>query len=414
MKLKLLSLFLLVTVAFASSATAQSTWQEAAQHPSFGVERAFSFEIDGIVYVGGGRLASGFNLEEIWAYDITTGDWIPKSNFPGTPRRNAFAFAANGYGYVGAGHDLDVAIGDFWRYDPATDTWTQLDDFPGGVRSHAVGISGDNKGYVSLGRTSDTDGYYNDFWEFDAATETWTELANFPSDGRWRAYGFFIDGKVYVGGGRLRPNDAFQDLYAYDLTTGTWEEKTAAPTPRTLGAFSFVIQNKGFLIEGATQTSGTLDYYGQGVFMYEPTTDTWIADDVAFIGEGRVLGVSEVVGNQAILGTGRNYVNGMYYNDMYIFTPDLPTAIEEKETANFNIYPNPIAGSQLFVQGDFLNESETNCRIYDVNGSLVLFVTKNATGQNTISLDIKKLPKGIYQLEIINNERVNTQKFVKM
>ena len=411
MKLHLFSFFLLAAFAIMQPCTAQSTWQEAATHPSFGIERTFSFEIDGIVYVGGGREASAFNSEEIWAYDITTGNWTPKSNFAGTPRRNAFAFAANGYGYVGAGHDLETALGDFWRYDPVNDTWTQLDDFPGGVRSHALGLSNGDKGYAAVGRTSDSDGYYNDLWEFDAITETWTEIATFEGGDRWRTYGWIIDQTLYIGGGHISSQIGYQDLYAYDLTTGTWETKTPAPTEKTIGGFAFTMQGKGFYIEGTLQTSGFPENYGQRVFIYEPATDTWSEDEAAFMGEGRALGFSQVVDNQAVLGTGRNYVSGAYYNDMYIFTPDFSTAIEEKEALQFAVFPNPNASSVLFVQGDFMNNSKVVYNIYDINGKLQFSKKANA---NVKSLNIEGLTEGVYQLEIIANDRIGTQRFVKM
>lgn len=404
------ALIFLFSLLIISPCIGQPTWTQLANHPSGGIERTFSFELDSLVYVGCGRESNGLNTTKVWAYDQETDSWSRKANFPGAGRRNAFAFQAGGFAYMGTGYNGSNAMSDFWRYNSADDIWTQLADFPGGGRNFSVAVSEGDKAYVMAGNEHDNN-RYNDMWEFDATTESWTMLQNFPGQGRWLAFGWIIDQTVYIGGGTVPQSGSFQDLYAYDLTTGIWEQKEPSPTIKTAGGFSFSIKGKGYYVEGAIQFNTG---YGNKVFVYDPISDMW-SEELMFIGPTRSLGFCSVVGNKAILGTGKNNEIDSYYNDVYSFTLETispPTSIQDAKEVGVSVFPNPVSSSELFIEGEFLNTGNMTFNIYDMNGKLISTSSSKTEIGNVKTLDIGQLAQGMYQLEIIGIEKRMSRKFI--
>ena len=79
---------------------------------------------------------------------------------------------------------------------------------------------------------------------------------------------------------------------------------------------------------------------------------------------------------------------------------------ELKTEFNWTLYPNP---TQNVIHFKGLNSNEIqNIKIIDLNGK----VCGNYTFSE--SIDITFLPKGIYILRIVINNRVEQQKFVKI
>ena len=374
----------------------QSEWTEIANHPSIGIERSFSFVIDEILYVGCGRESNNSNSIEVWAYDIETDTWIQKTDFPGIARRNPFAFHAGDKGYMGSGFDGSGTLSDFWRYDPQSDSWTQLTNFPGGGRNFAVSISGDNKGYVMSGRLNDAV-HYNDLWEFDSQSETWTMLDNFPGPVRWLAYGWMIEDTIYIGAGCDLDTCAFDDLYAYDLTTGVWEEKEPCPSNRTTGGFSFSIQDKGYYVEGSRET---ISIYGNRTYVYDSSSNSW-SEEVMFPGEMRGMGFCDVVGNKAILGTGRNYDSNQFYNDVYTFLPETLSVEKYEESAALKIFPNPVSDLAYFNVSSSKGSKIKDIHIFNAHGQKIATHTDR---DFSLGVRMNSYVSGLYFCEIITED----------
>jgi hypothetical protein len=74
------------------------------------------------------------------------------------------------------------------------------------------------------------------------------------------------------------------------------------------------------------------------------------------------------------------------------------TSIQENNTSEFNIYPNPVK-DVLSIDG-FYN----SVNIYDVFGKLVL------TSQTQKTIDVSNLSNGVYMLEINTEQAVKTKK----
>ena len=97
--------------------------------PFGGSERvtAIGFTADGHAYVGTGHEGSGSSADpsnfttDFWKYDPDNDQWTEHFDFPGLARNWPYAFSMDGIGYVGGGRIDGGATNDFWRFDPAVE-----------------------------------------------------------------------------------------------------------------------------------------------------------------------------------------------------------------------------------------------------------------------------------------------------
>jgi hypothetical protein len=86
-------------------------------------------------------------------------------------------------------------------------------------------------------------------------------------------------------------------------------------------------------------------------------------------------------------------------------TPEeLPTSVSEMGSSDFRIYPNP-AESSLFIEGLSV---EASVKIFDVDGKLL--VKKQNVSRE---IDVENLSKGVYFIQIVDNQSIITRKFIK-
>ncbi len=134
---------------------------------------AFSFLINDVIYVVGGRsetgAASWVYLKDMWAYDIASNTWSQKTSYPGNGSMGLGGFVLGQYAYVGMGYNTTSGYSDFWRYNPQTDSWTQLSDFPGGNRYAMMCFNLGTTGYLGCGRTM-AGSSMQDFWKYEDQT----------------------------------------------------------------------------------------------------------------------------------------------------------------------------------------------------------------------------------------------------
>lgn len=113
-----------------------------------------------------------------------------------------------------------------------------------------------------------------------------------------------------------------------------------------------------------------------------------------------------------------NYVCYINFDDMtYIANPGaIPCMItpgfEETNVETFSVYPNPTSGD--FGINISLKENENvTVRISDVAGKTVYEGNENLkTGNNRLMIASNRLSKGIYMLQLVTENTINTQKIV--
>lgn len=104
----------------------------------------------------------------------------------------------------------------------------------------------------------------------------------------------------------------------------------------------------------------------------------------------------------------QNFGNNLYVDDIKIYTKTLPLQLKQN---GYVIYPNPTKNA-LFV--DFLKIPTTlkAFRIINALGKTVYLSTVNNPSVNN-KINLFNLPGGIYSLQLIHQNKVETQKFVK-
>lgn len=230
-----------------------------------------------------GNKAYVFDAMHLHEFDPDNGTWVGKTNFPGTPRYEVFAFGIGNRGYIGSGKyydgTTDVYLYDLWEFDPqdeitnGTDingnpmgSWTQKADFQGAGRVFGEGFSITTYGYVCCGEDNSSEFY--DLWEYDP---------------------FSTDNGTDANGNPM----------------GAWSQKTDYPGPPGIGVVSFVIRNKAYIFKD------------NDLWQYNPVTDRWtkMAD---FPGQARYIPAGFAINNIGYVGTG---AYGVYLNDFWEYLP---------------------------------------------------------------------------------------------
>jgi hypothetical protein len=101
----------------------------------------------------------------------------------------------------------------------------------------------------------------------------------------------------------------------------------------------------------------------------------------------------------------------VFFDNLY-FYKGTPLATENVSISTLNVYPNPVT-ERLFIQLENANNDFYDLKINDLQGKNMLLSNKTDL-QNGI--DVSMLPKGIYVVQLIDNQTKVTsiQKFVKM
>jgi hypothetical protein len=164
------------------------------------------------LYVGTGRNVAGQTVDEFWEYNLLSGIWTRKANYPGGTMSGGTAFTINGKGYMGFGTPNQKNL---YEYDPATDTWNLKSEIP----DFFTDIDKDRYALVSIA----------------------------------------AGGKAVVGLGRHSTVSAFGDMYSYDPLENRWERLTGLTPPMNLSYSVMVTDGEyGYIIGGIGLTWPTV------------------------------------------------------------------------------------------------------------------------------------------------------------
>jgi MYXO-CTERM domain-containing protein len=257
----------------------------------------------------GGRAASGYNYEDLWEWDPTTGAWSEKSNAGSHPSARAqhgmvYEKASGKILLFGGGRStapssdgtsVSASLGDTWELDPTTGTWAQL--APTGAPSvrHDFGLVWDstrNKAVLFGGMQIDIPGATGvpkqDTWEWDPTGHTWSErtvTGSKPSQRFGHAMTFDATrGKVVLfGGWDMTTSGSRNDLWDWDAGTGVWTQRLAGteaglPGPRSYTSMIFdTARSRCALVAGQVNLSDS----SSGTFGLVGTNEVWELDPAA-------------------------------------------------------------------------------------------------------------------------------------
>ena len=245
-----------------------------------------------VVYVIGGRGASGVGLTSVMAYNVATNTWNLRAPLPWPRFAMSGTGVINGKIYVTGGYPYGYSSPRTLMYDPAKNIWTEKSRMPDveDLQAGGTGVTGVINGklyVVTEGRCTDT--AYEPYMcgelllRYNPVTNRWAPLASPPQDVTWttntypswgtNGMGGIIGGKLYVvgtSGGEGR-------LAVYDPATNRWTAKRGLGQPR-YGAASVVHAGKLYLIGGTRlNTDGTREVLRANI-AYDPVTDRWTND----------------------------------------------------------------------------------------------------------------------------------------
>jgi hypothetical protein len=228
-------------------------------------------------------------LNDFYKFDATTETWSRIADFPGAKRRDAVAFAINGYGYVGTGQgDQGYIYKDFYCYDPAADTWKEI-TFDGESRYGAVSFVIDGAAHVCLGASgSNRSTLSTDHYKFVPTSNgdgNWIKMQSLTDKPKNYQDAFYIHIPRCYGVAFIAENNEEEKEYAYVATGAStytwwydhkrdlWHEVEGLPigtnrAPNVSQAVGFGIRDASGTLRGYFTTGGT-------TFDASPSAQTW-------------------------------------------------------------------------------------------------------------------------------------------
>jgi len=173
-----------------------------------------------------GYIGSGFDgnyKKDFWKFDPNANTWTEITS-KGSKRQGAFVFQIDNLVYLGGGIDNGGYVDDFYMFNPADDSWTEKrriasvstesydDAYLNIVRTMGVGFNIGSKGYIATG---DSKGNTLVVWEYEPTTDLWTKKSPFEVIGRTGAVSFSIGGKGFIASGASGGSSRFDDIWEF-------------------------------------------------------------------------------------------------------------------------------------------------------------------------------------------------------
>lgn len=266
-----------------------------------------------VAMIGGAATTDSFSpgayVEDVWAYDASTGAWVSFDRLlaPGGRVGHAVAYdQANGLVVLFGGTTNTLAEcglsgpcatgagADTWTWDPASGEWDRRAPAvaPSARFGAAMAYDAESGLVVMFGgaqRASSAfaNDVFADTWAYDPAADSWTRLAPPTSPGAraWHrmAYDPGADRILLFGG--AAPGGIDGTVWSYDANNDVWEEAAATgPPPRWSAGVAFdhasrrliVVGGEGMVETslGAAGSSSRIGWMGD-VWSYDPTSARW-------------------------------------------------------------------------------------------------------------------------------------------
>ena len=284
----------------------------------------------------------------------------------------------------------EIDYNDLWAYDPATDTWEQKASLPAPPRYAGVAFSIDGIGYYGTGAGNAI--YYNDFHAYDPVTDTWMQKADFPGNARRWAVGFAVDGRGYIGTGESS-GVRYRDFHAYDPLTDTWQQRADLGSTNRRNGYAFMVDGHAYAGGGQDFTQNWNDFH-----RYDVGADSWLPVS-AFPLNACKNGASFSTGNAAFIVGGNGQLPVL--DEIWRFLPDITTGSIEHRFNTHLLFPNPV-NDRLWIKAP----EKARYVIHDPRGAIV------AAGQVGTSIDMDRLPEGLYTLIVEGGEERSVERFM--
>jgi len=292
-------------------------WESKPNLSGLSRRNAVGFSIENLGYIGLGYNDSTSSLlSDFWSFNPNTNAWTQEANYGGTARYGSSSFVIGNYAFVGLGIDnytTNNYRNDFWKYNADSNSWIQVSNFTGTARSFASAFAIGLNGYVGTGSNSTT--YYQDFYQYNSTTDTWTQKANYSGGIRKSAVGYAIGTYGYIGSGE-NSTSILSTFYRYDTTANTWAIIASTPEQFYSGT-CFVIGGKAYVGTGSINMTTFVAI--PTWWVYDPVANTWTQR--TNLNPARLDAVGFSIGNDGYAGTGSTFNSIHNYKDFWRYSP---------------------------------------------------------------------------------------------
>jgi N-acetylneuraminic acid mutarotase len=376
-------------------------------------------QIGNRMIIFGGQSSTG-NLNDVWAFDFTTSEWLelsPAETAP-SPRfgHNAVYDLRSRRMIIWSGQGVGF-FNDVWAFDLVSNTWQELGTMspkPNARYGSAAVYDEVNHrvvmyaGFTNLGRFDDTQA-------FNLSGNSWVDLTP-PGEKPQRrclhtaSYDAPRNRMIMYGGQSI---GALDDLWAFDFQSNSWTNLTQSlrPPGRFLSA-SVCIDNKFYVFGGTTGVENSNE-----TWMFDLTLLKWAKIDAgALLPEQRNGHTAILIPQENSIavfgGSGANLLNDVWKLENAV------TSVVEYPLAplKFSLeqnYPNPFNPSTS-IQYRLRESGFSSLAIYDLRGYEVhtLLYEFQAPGDYTVHFQADQLASGVYFYRLTSGGLSQTRKML--
>ncbi len=402
--------------------------------------------------------AKGNKTSDFFRYDpldSTVGKWHALDSIPSSeagrvkrPKKGCVGVSdGERYIYMTKGNNT---LG-FWRYDIAGDSWSRLPDVPAGPDGKKV-KGGDDLAYVpgDTGHVYLLKGYRTEFYRYNVRAGRWDTLDNvlYGVAPKYNAGSFLVyddNNTLYAHQAKYTdPLKTRHFMFKYDLASQAWQTEAGAKGMPVSGMDGGKIKNKKSKDGGAGAWFGGRLYALKGgntgqFYHYEPAPgDSWAElDTMPSYGSTAKKKKVKAGGDLVSYGYGAFFAlkgNKTVEFWRYViptpqasrFTPQARSGVMAERVANgewrMAITPNPLTSGFATLRlvgatsrsrlGNRGLETPPTVRVFDAAGRCVLMHSVSPSLHHTASIDLRKLPNGVYLVRLDAEGHSQSQKLV--
>ena len=414
--------------------------------------------VDGNLYLIGGVIPIGGIMNstaEMWMYNTTTGEWIPKPSMP-THRLNIDCAVVDGKIYVMGGMQINNGIPNNTElltlevYDITAGTWSPGPNMNSGRWGHQA-IAYNGKIYVFGGNLPV---YYSSVEVFDPQANSWTILSTFMPTGRYQFAACLLDTLIYTIDGWFNSANGpiYDKVEVYNPVAGVWKTETSIPI--AVGLPDCLTMNGKIYFFGGSNTThplhGTSDIweFTPPIIPVELTSFTAVSNGTEIILNwstatetnnqgfsierkscnsefteiGFVPGFGTTTEPKSYSYTDSKVLEGRYtyrlkqidFDGSFEYLPEVE--VEVAVPLEFSLeqnYPNPFNPTTTIGFG-LQNISNVKIIILNTIGEEVAVVLdeEREAGYHTVEINAGNLPSGVYFYQLNADNYIETKKMI--
>ncbi|NQV52535.1 MAG: T9SS type A sorting domain-containing protein [Flavobacteriales bacterium] len=271
---------------------------------------------------------------------INPSPWNVESLYPGGRIDDGAGFRIGESLYFGTGIDQSYTLRkDWWKYDLKARKWHSISNIPSSGRQYALAFATHRLGYL-FGGVLAGNTFTNECFRYDPLTDQWQTLPNPPWSPRAAMACFRVGERVYVLGGR---NDSihFTDAWMFDLSTEEWVASDSLPFQEGRDEMvGFAHGNVGYVMLGRSLSEVHSDMWRYNTLSGEwKSVESFEGEAVSYAAAVRTKAGAVIAGGQDADG---KLVSASYYFD----------ASTESFEALPDLAMGEVRGMQLLSKGD--------------------------------------------------------------